>query len=128
MKFSQSHEWVKTEGTIATVGISDYAQKELGEIVYVELPSVGVKIEAGEEAIVLESTKAAVDIYSPVSGEIIEVNISLKADPQKINHSAEDEGWLFKVHIRDPQELTHLMDAPTYKNFLECGDDSPPFN
>jgi glycine cleavage system H protein len=108
MKFSQTHEWVQAEGAIATVGISDAAQKEIGEIVYVELPVVGRTLQAGEEAVVLESTKAAVDIYSPVSGKITAVNEQLRTNPEKINQAAESEGWLFKLHLHNPEELSLL--------------------
>jgi glycine cleavage system H protein len=118
MKFSQTHEWIQQEGNNATIGISDYAQKELGEIVYVELPSIGQTIRAGEEAVVLESTKAAVDIYSPLSGKIIAINEDLKAFPEKINHSAEGDGWLFKLEIGNPTELNVLMTDSAYRAFL----------
>lgn len=118
MKFSKTHEWVKTEEEIASVGISDYAQKELGDIVYVELPAVGHAIEAGDMAVVLESTKAAVDIYSPISGEVVAVNEELRTHPEKINLSAEDQGWLFKLRLKRPQELATLMDATSYRAYI----------
>jgi len=117
MKFSKTHEWVKVDGHIATVGISDYAQKELGEIVYVELPKIGHAVRAQDEVVVLESTKAAVDIYSPVSGEIIAVNEHLHTHPDKINHAAESEGWLFKIRLQDSQELDLLMSDQDYFSF-----------
>jgi glycine cleavage system H protein len=115
MKFSQTHEWVETDGQTATIGISDYAQKELGEIVYVELPKLGHSVKAKEEAVVIESTKAAVDIYSPISGEIIAVNDTLRENPEKINSSAELEGWLFKLRLHNPQEIDLLMSEPAYR-------------
>lgn len=118
MKFSQSHEWVKLNENIATVGISQYAQKELGHVVYVELPKIGTKIQAGQEAAVLESTKAATDIYSPLSGEVIEVNTHLEEVPDKINFSAENEGWLFKLKISQESEYKGLMDESTYRGLV----------
>ena len=111
MKFAPSHEWIRVEKGIGTVGITDYAQSELGDIVYIELPSVGKAVQAGEEAVVLESTKAAADIYSPVSGEIVAVNESLIKDPQRINRSAEEEGWLFKIRLSNPKELDGLLET-----------------
>ena len=114
MRYTESHEWVKLDGEIATVGITDYAQKELGNIVYVELPIEGYPIHKGEEVVVLESTKAAVDIYTPIGGEILAINTSLREFPEKVNHSAEKEGWLFKIQVSDPQELETLMDKSAY--------------
>lgn len=119
MKYTESHEWIVLEGNVGVVGITDYAQKELGEIVYVELPKVGAKIKAGEEACVLESTKAAADIYSPVSGKVIAVNESLKSNVQKINQSAEKEGWLFKIELADKNEYTNLMGSAEYQNLID---------
>lgn len=118
MNFTKSHEWVRLEGKIATVGISHHAQKELGEIVYVELPPLHTHLQSGEEAVVVESTKAAYDIYSPVSGTIIEVNESLRECPEKINHSAEGEGWLYKMEVAKPQELNALLSAEQYKSYI----------
>lgn len=118
MQFSDSHEWVKITNSRATIGVSRYAQKELGEIVHIELPKVGIKIKKGQEIAVLESTKAAVDIYSPVSGEIIEVNTQLIDHPELINESPEDHGWLLRVDLKDPTELEKLMDAQRYENFV----------
>lgn len=119
MKYSESHEWVELEGDVATVGISDYAQKELGEVVYVELPVAGHSVSAGEEAVVLESTKAAIDIYTPLSGEITEINATLRESPEKVNLSAEKEGWLFKIKIKEPKELDALMDSSAYRSYLK---------
>lgn len=118
MKFTESHDWVKVEGKIATIGITDHAQKELGDIVYVELPHVGKKIHSGDEVIVLESTKAAVDIYTPVSGEIFSVNEQLREHPEKVNQSPESEGWLFKIKLSALAELDALMDLAQYRKFL----------
>lgn len=119
MKFSETHEWVDVNGPVATIGITDYAQKELGDIVYVELPTVGHKVKAFEEAAVLESTKAAVDIYSPLSGEILEVNTSLRESPEKVNQSPEKEGWIFKIRFINPRELQSLMDEAAYRESIK---------
>ena len=119
MKYTESHEWITLDEQIATVGISDYAQKELGDIVYVELPVEGHLIKTGEEAVVLESTKAAVDIYTPVAGEITAINTSLREYPEKVNNSAETEGWLFKVKVNNPEELDPLMDEKAYHTYIK---------
>lgn len=116
MKFAETHEWVTLENGVGTVGISSYAQKELGEIVYVEFPEIGKQVEAGQEVAVLESTKAAADVYSPISGTIEEINKSLKETPDLINQSPENEGWIFKIRIKDLEELQLLMDADTYSS------------
>ena len=108
MYFTPSHEWVRVDGHLGTVGISDHAQKELGEIVYIELPKVGQSIRANQEACVLESTKAAADIYSPVSGQVVEVNEHLKQNPSLINRFPETDGWLYKLKLTDLRELDHL--------------------
>jgi glycine cleavage system H protein len=115
MKFSPTHEWVQVDGHIGTVGISNHAQKEIGAIVYVQLPIIGKTITTGQEAAVLESTKAAADIYSPVSGTILAVNDKLIQDSGLINRSAEDEGWLFKIELSDLKELDALMDLEKYQ-------------
>src|ERR1700722_410042 len=99
MKFTKTHEWVERDGDMATVGVTDYAQNQLGDIVYVELPKIGKAVKAGEEAAVLESTKAAADVYCPVSGVIAEVNVELKTHAEYVNTSAEKKGWLFKVFL-----------------------------
>lgn len=114
MKFSESHEWIETNNGTATVGVTNYAQKELGDIVYVELPAVGKKVKKGEEAAVLESTKAAADVYSPVSGTITEVNQALVDSCDLINKSPETEGWIFKLSLDNPQELDSLMNSEDY--------------
>lgn len=119
MQFTKTHEWVAVEKDVATVGITDYAQKELGDIVYVELPKVGHTVRAEEEIAVLESTKAAVDLYSPLSGEIVAANESLKEFPEKINGSPEQEGWLFKIKVTRPDELKKLLDKKTYLNLIQ---------
>lgn len=114
MKYSESHEWIEVANGIGTVGVTDHAQKELGDIVYVELPKIGKQVKAGEEAAVLESTKAAADVYSPVSGTIFEINMSLSQASEKVNQSPEKEGWLFKIKLNDMNELNQLLDAESY--------------
>lgn len=118
MKFTETHEWIRIENHQGIVGISSYAQKELGELVYVELPEVGKKVKAGEEIAVLESTKAAADVYSPVAGTIVEVNKKLKEDSSLLNASPEREGWLVKLEIDDLGELDNLMGQEEYQNML----------
>lgn len=119
MKYTDSHEWIEIEGgNIARIGITEYAQKELGDIVYVELPQLNKKVEAKKEVAVLESTKAAADIYSPVTGEIIEVNSKLAQNPELINQSAEKEGWIYKIKLADPSEIDQLMDQQAYEALL----------
>lgn len=119
MKFTESHEWIRTEDEVGIVGITHFAQKEIGEIVYVELPSVGKLVKAGQEVAVLESTKAAADIYSPVSGEVLEINETLQEFSQGINQAAETDGWLFKVKITDKEELEKLLSEEQYKEFIQ---------
>ncbi len=108
-KYSPSHEWISIEGNQGTVGITEYARKELGDTVYIELPKVGKKISFGEEVVVLESTKAAADIYAPVSGEITEVNATLKDDLTLLNKDPEGKGWLFKMTLSNIQEEEPLL-------------------
>lgn len=114
MRYTDSHEWILEENGEGMVGISNYAQKELGEVVYVELPKVGMQIKAGEEVAVLESTKAASDIYSPVSGTIVAVNEALLQEPDLINRFAEKEGWMYKITLSDRSELDTLLDNEQY--------------
>lgn len=116
MKFTETHEWITIQNDIATVGITEYAQKELGDIVYVELPQIGKEVKKGQESVILESTKAAADVYSPVSGLITEVNPALGTSPELVNTSPEKEGWLFKLKISNPLELDSLMDRNTYES------------
>lgn len=115
MRFTDSHEWIRVNGDIGVVGVSDHAQHELGEIVFVELPEINRTVKAGQEAAVLESTKAAADVYSPVSGTIIEVNDTLSSSSGLVNESPEKDGWIFKIKLNDPTELDTLMDEKTYK-------------
>lgn len=114
-KYTESHEWVAIENEIATIGVTDHAQKELGDIVYVELPELGRDVKAGEEVAVLESTKAAADVYTPISGKIIAVNQNLSQESEWVNRSPEAEGWIFKIQFSDRGELSKLMDEAEYK-------------
>ena len=117
--YTREHEWVRVEGGIATCGITDYAQDQLGDVVYVELPELNIQVAREVEAAVVESTKAASDIYAPVSGEVVEVNRELEARPDLVNESAEDTGWFFRIRIDDEGELDELLDEDGYKEFLE---------
>jgi glycine cleavage system H protein len=119
MRFSKDHEWVKVEGGVATVGITSYAQEQLGDVVFVELPAVGKKVKAGDEAAVVESVKAASEVYAPVSGEVTEVNGALGDTPALVNEDAEGKGWFMKIKLADPKEVDALMDAAAYKTFIE---------
>lgn len=119
MKYTKTHEWIKIdEKGNGIVGISDHAQGELGEIVYVELPKVGKAVKAGEEAAVLESTKAAADVYSPVSGTILEVNQKLSEQSELVNKSPENEGWLFKIQLSQREELNDLLEKESYQKLF----------
>src|SRR5215468_7647058 len=110
LRFTKDHEWVRLDGDLAVVGISDFAQSQLGDVVYVELPEVGRRLEAGKAAAVVESVKAASDVYAPVSGEVAEVNDALAADPAKVNADPMGEGWFLKLRISDSKELDGLFD------------------
>jgi glycine cleavage system H protein len=120
MHFTETHEWIHVEGSVGTVGITDYAQKELGEIVFIELPKVGEKVKAGQEISVLESTKAAADAYTPVSGKIIAINETLRSAPGTINRHPETSGWLFKIELTKPNELKQLLTKDQYKALTLC--------
>ena len=117
--FTEEHEWIDVEGDTATVGITDYAQEQLGDIVFVELPDVGTIVEQGGDAAVVESVKAASDVYAPISGEVTEANSALEDDPALVNTSPEEDGWFFKLTISDKSELEGLMDEKTYTVFVE---------
>lgn len=122
LRYAKSHEWVRDNGDgTATIGISDFAQDELGDVVFVELPEVGSMLEAGEDFGVVESVKAASDIYAPISGEVVEANSLLEDSPETINDSAYDEGWLIKVNIGDAAELASLLDAAGYQAMVDEG-------
>jgi len=116
--FTDEHEWIDVSGDIATIGITDYAQEQLGDIVFVELPDEGKEFAKGDDAAVVESVKAASDVYAPVSGEVIEVNSALEDEPALVNSDAEEEGWFFKLRLTDPSELSALMDEGAYKEFV----------
>ncbi len=118
--FTEEHEWIDVEDDIATVGITEYAQGQLGDIVFVELPETGARIEQGKDAAVVESVKAASDVYAPITGEITEVNPALEDDPALVNSSPEEDGWFFKMTIVDEGELDGLMDEDGYKAFVEA--------
>jgi len=119
IRFTDQHEWVRVDGDIATIGITDYAQEQLGDVVYVELPEVGKTIEAGDEAAVVESVKAASEVYTPVSGEVIDVNGDIETTPAGVNEDAMGDGWFVKLRMSDPSELEKLMDETAYKEFVE---------
>ena len=114
LKFLSSHEWVLIEGDVATVGVSDYAQESLGDLVFVELPEVGSVIAAGDSVAVIESVKAASDSYAPVSGEVIEVNSELEDSPERINDYPYGDGWMYRVKMEDLDEVGELLDADAY--------------
>ncbi|MFL0670434.1 MAG: glycine cleavage system protein GcvH [Erythrobacter sp.] len=116
--FTDEHEWIDVEGDVATVGITDYAQGQLGDIVFVELPAPGTAVEKGKDAAVVESVKAASDVYAPITGEVTEGNPALEADPSLVNTSPEEDGWFFKMTVGDASELEGLMDAGAYKEFI----------
>ena len=118
--FTTDHEWIEVEGTSATVGITDHAQEQLGDIVFVEVPAAGTAVTKGKEAAVVESVKAASDVYSPITGEVTEGNAALEEDPALVNTAAETDGWFFKATIADTSELEGLMDAEAYAAF--CAD------
>ena len=118
-RFTRDHEWVRLDGDLAVVGITDYAQSQLGDVVYVELPEIGHRVEKGKEAAVVESVKAASEVYAPVSGEVAAVNDALTADPAKVNADPMGEGWFLKLRLDDPKELEGLMDEEAYKRFVE---------
>ena len=119
VKYTKEHEWVRVEGDVAVCGISDYAQSQLGDVVFVELPETGREVERSEEVAVVESVKAASDIFAPISGEIVEVNAALADEPGAVNSDPMGEGWFFKIRIADPAELEELMDEADYEEFIE---------
>ena len=117
--YTEEHEWIGVEGDVATVGITDFAQGQLGDIVFVELPEAGRQVTKGGEAAVVESVKAASDVYSPVDGEVTEPNAALSDDPSLANSDPEGEGWFFRLRLADPSQLDGLMDAAAYKAFVD---------
>jgi glycine cleavage system H protein len=119
LKYIKSHEWARIEGGVATIGISDYAQGQLGDVVYVELPPVGKKVAALGQVAVVESVKAASEVYAPLAGEVIEVNATLADDPALINRSATGDGWFLKLKLANPGDGSALMDEAAYAKFVE---------
>ena len=117
--YTKEHEWVRVDGDMATVGITDFAQGQLGDVVFVEVPEAGRQVSRGGEAAVVESVKAASDVYAPVSGEVIEGNQALVDDPALVNSDAEGEGWFFKLRLADTEEINDLMNADQYKAFCD---------
>ena len=117
-RYTKDHEWVRLDGDTATVGISKHAAEQLGDVVFVELPEVGKRVEKGGEAAVVESVKAASEVYAPVSGEVVEVNPALTDAPQTVNESAEGDGWFLKLRVVNRSELDDLMDEAAYKAYL----------
>lgn len=118
LKYSREHEWVRLDGDIATVGISPFAQEQLGDVVFVELPDLGKAVEQNGDAAVVESVKAASEVYAPVSGEVIEVNSKLEDDPELVNRAPTGDGWFIKIRLSDPSQLDGMMDEATYNQFV----------
>jgi glycine cleavage system H protein len=119
LRYSDEHEWVRLDGDIATVGISDYAQAQLGDVVFVELPEIGKTVAKGGEAAVVESVKAASEVYAPVDGEVVEVNEALADAPETVNSAPTGDGWFFKLRVKDASQVSALMDESSYKSFVE---------
>ena len=118
VKYSNDNEWVKVEGGIATIGITNHAQEQLGDVVFVELPAVGKKVSKGGDAAVVESVKAASEVYAPVTGEVVTVNKEIEGDPGLVNRGAEGDGWFMKVKLANAAELDELMDKAAYDKFV----------
>ena len=119
-RYTEDHEWVRVEGDVATVGITDFAQGQLGDVVFVELPDVGKTVKKGDEIAVVESVKAASEVFAPVSGEVVETNTALEGEPATVNADAAGQGWFFKVKLSDPSELDALLDEAGYKAVVEA--------
>lgn len=119
LRFTTDHEWIRLDGDVAVIGITDYAQTQLGDVVYVELPEIGRRVEKGKEAAIVESVKAASEVYAPVSGEVTEINDAIAADPAKVNADPLGEGWFIKLRIADPKELEGLLDEAAYQHFVD---------
>jgi glycine cleavage system H protein len=119
VKYSKEHEWISVDGDVATIGITQHATEQLGDLVFIELPAVGKTVAPGDEAAVVESVKAASEVYAPLSGEVVEVNSALEGEPGKVNESPENEGWFLKLKLSEPSELDGLMDEAAYKAFVE---------
>ncbi|MCW5699296.1 MAG: glycine cleavage system protein GcvH [Rhodospirillales bacterium] len=119
VSFTREHEWIKVDGGEGVIGITNYAQEQLGDIVFVDLPAVGQQVKQGEEAAVVESVKAASELYAPASGEVVAVNEALVDDPARVNEDAMNRGWFFKISLSDPNELSALLDEAAYKEYVE---------
>ena len=117
-RYTKEHEWIRLDGDVAVVGITEHAQSQLGDVVYVELPEVGKSFAAGDEAAVVESVKAASEVYAPAGGEVVAVNAALADTPATVNEDAEGKGWFLKLQLKDPAELEKLMSAEQYKNYV----------
>jgi glycine cleavage system H protein len=117
--FTNEHEWVKVDGDVGTIGITDYAQHALGDVVFVELPEIGRTVAKGSDAAVVESVKAASEVYSPISGEVVAVNAAIVDQPGLVNESPEENAWFFKLRLSNPAELDGLMDRPAYDDFVK---------
>lgn len=120
-RYSKDHEWVEVSGDVATIGITEHAQEQLGDVVFVELPAVGKAVTKGGAAAVVESVKAASDVYAPLTGEVVAINDAIVADPAKVNQEAEGSAWFMKVKLANRQELDELMDKAGYDAFLAAG-------
>ena len=118
-KFTKDHEWISLDGDVATVGITNYAQEQLGDVVFVEVPETGQQVAQGDDAAVVESVKAASEVYAPLSGEVVEGNAALEATPELVNQSPDNEGWFFKMKLSDSDELDELMDEAAYDTFVK---------
>ena len=118
VRYTREHEWIRIDGDTATVGITNHAQEQLGDVVFVELPAVGKKLAKGGDAAVVELVKAASEVYAPLSGEVIEVNAALEAEPGKVNEDAEGAAWFLKIRFSDKSELDGLMDEAAYRSFI----------
>ena len=118
MYYTDEHEWLKVEGDVAIVGITNHAQEQLGDLVFVDLPDTGTELEKGDDGVVVESVKAASDVFAPVSGEVVAVNDALSSDPALVNGDAEGNGWLYKMKLSNLDELEGLLDADGYKAFI----------
>ncbi len=117
-KYTEEHEWITVDGNVATVGITQHAAEQLGDVVFVDLPAIGKKVEKGKDAAVVESVKAASDVYAPITGEIVEVNTSITDEPSKVNADPEGSAWFMKIKIADTSQLDGLMDKAGYEKFL----------
>lgn len=119
LKYTKEHEWIKVEGNVGLVGITDFAQDQLGDVVFVELPAVGRTLKAGEQFGVVESVKTVSDLYSPVSGKVVEVNTNLEGSPELVNQGPYEQGWMLKIELSNPAELDGLLDAAAYEAFIK---------